>query len=262
MVILSFLLQLIPFSLIILWITRVKAGEKFSRRELITYIALGAASLLIVHILSVPIVLFWRFNNPDPSNIVLNGFVLTLFTAAIPEELCKYLVFRSGIRKAASREDSSVKVWLDAVLVCCLIAMGFSLFEDLIYALDGGLSMVLRGFLPIHFFFQTVMGYYYGKGAVTGEKKWHVLSLLLPILLHFLLDFPIICITQWEGGDAFAIIEGISVEAAGPLETTILILICLEMAAIIVFVVLMILSFVKITKWSRRGALRDPLFTR
>ncbi len=44
----------------------------------------------------------------------------------------------------------------------------------------------------MHILFQLIMGYYYGKALVTKQFKYHVLSLLVPILCHTLFDmFPL-----------------------------------------------------------------------
>lgn len=38
--------------------------------------------------------------------------------------------------------------------------------------------------MPAHFVFGTIMGYFYGKYLVTGEKKWRRVAFWLPVAYH------------------------------------------------------------------------------
>ncbi len=191
MAVLSALIQLIPFGILLRWVNKIKTGEPFSKGFERRLVGAGALSLFIELIPSLALVLVMRFYKPAWVTIPMESAYLALLTAGLTEEAGKYLAFRFCVKN--STEVRSAK---DMVLASCLVAMGFSLLENIQYAvLDGG-STLFRGLFPLHFLLAAIMGYFYSRAAETGEKKYHVLSLAVPVLIHGVFDFPMICLSR------------------------------------------------------------------
>ena len=114
------------------------------------------------------------------------GFKDSFLTAAIPEEVAKFLVSIVYIRRLRSRN-----VMLDCVVISSIAGLGFQIVEDFLFATDGLSTVIIRGLVPFHFTFGAVMGYYIGRALCTEEKKYMFLALFLPIMLHGLFDFSI-----------------------------------------------------------------------
>ena len=238
--------------LIIRWLIGKKAGEPFSRKTSMKIVLLGGASAFIIMIASI----FTPVESPfGISNPVLYGFVDALTMAALLEEGLKYGAFRLAMRK-----NTQARCWLDAVLVGALVAMGFTLIEDVEYSLFGNYYTLIRAFLPMHALFGAIMGYYYGKAKVTGSMKYHVLSLAVPILAHTFIDMWIIGIKRIldaAGVDAETLSEEelMSLPNAEYLEP----LGYVAIATMAVFFVLLVLSFRKISQWSKNVELQESI---
>ena len=46
------------------------------------------------------------------------------------------------------------------------------------------MNAILCSLAPAHFQFGIIMGYFFGKYLVTGNKKYRTLSLWVPVLIH------------------------------------------------------------------------------
>ena len=79
------------------------------------------------------------------------------------------------------------------IIAAVAVGLSFGIWENIVYAV-GGSANFLRVILPLHIMFQFFMGYFYGKARQTGQKKYHVLSLAIPILVHTLYDTFIIAL--------------------------------------------------------------------
>ncbi len=256
MLILNIILLIIPLGLIIWWVNKTKTGEKLTRGNIIKLLVFGGLALALDIAVALLLALGWRYLRPAGIPVLLNGLIMTIFTAALPEELAKYLMFRLATK---DHKQMKMKVWLDAVLLCGLIGMGFDFFENIEYSIGGNAAMLLRGFLPFHFLFAVVMGYYFGKALITGEKKYHTRAIAVPVLMHTILDYPIITLTQWPGGDAFELLSN----AESAPESDVLLISVLSVIVLIftvAFIVLLILAFRRISKWSRTDASQQLLY--
>ena len=154
------------------------------------------------------------------------------------------------------------------VLWCCLVvvvtlaavivAIGFTLLEDLTYLFDGAGS-ILRALLPAHLLFQAVMGYYYGKARVTKQAKYHVLSLAVPILLHTLFDMFLIAIMSITG-DPLAMANMTEKELfALPYAEWLYPLLACAGVVFVGTLVAMIVFAVKLHKWKQNGEKQELL---
>lgn len=242
--------------LILKWLIRQKTGEPFSKKAIVKFLLLGAISVVAVFAVMLPFPIeadtFFHFNP------LINGFLTALLTAALAEEVMKYFFFRLAIRK-----NSEVSCWLDAVIAAVIVAIGFTLLEDLSYLFDGAKS-VLRVILPGHLLFQAVMGYYYGKARVTKQFKYDILSLVVPILLHTGMDMFLIALMSIFGSPQVlnelteSNITAEKITALPYYNWMIPLLIC-AFAMFIVILIGLILMAGKISRWSRNGELQEKL---
>ena len=103
------------------------------------------------------------------------------------------------------------------------------------------------------------MGYYYGKARVTKQFKYHVLSLVVPILVHTLFDMFIIGLMSIVGSSEA--LTGFTEEQLMSLpyySYLIPMLIC-AVVVIICALIALILFLRKIAVWSRKGEKQELL---
>ena len=245
-------IEAIVSLLIIRWLIKKKTGEPFSRKVILKILLFGAATAFIIMIAS----LFAPDGSPsDMSNPILVGFIDALTTAAMLEEGLKYGAFR-----LAMRNNAEARCRLDAVLVGALIAMGFALIEDVEYSIFGNFYTLIRAVLPLHAFFGTIMGYYYGKAKATGSMKYHILSLAIPILGHTFYDMWIVAIKRildaaGAAADMLTEEELLALPYGEYLEP----LGYVAVATIVVFFILIVTAFRKISQWSRNKELQESI---
>ena len=73
---------------------------------------------------------------------------------------------------------------------------GFTLAEDLMYSSEGLLLTLLCSVMPFHFTYGAIMGCFIGKAFMTGEKKYHLIGIIIPVLLHTLFDSTLTAAAQ------------------------------------------------------------------
>ena len=182
--VLVFIVQLVVCILILRWLLKRKVGEPFSKKTVAKLFGFGALALVVALVISM--VLSIKDNAFFGLNPLLAGFLTALLTAALYEECVKYVFLRLALFK-----NSEVVSWLDVTIAAIAFGCGFTLMEDLEFAVVGSSNFV-RAILPGHILFQFIMGYFYGKARETRQKKYDVLSLVVPILVHTLFDtFPL-----------------------------------------------------------------------
>ncbi len=229
------------------WICSKKAGEKFSLGYVLSVLGLGALSLTVLTLFAV---LVWDGRFTGLTNPYASGILTALISAAIYEELAKYAAFR-----IAALNKKQMSTWFDSVLVAILVAIGFSMLEDFFYGIDGNPATLIRMALPCHIIFGTAMGYFYGKARVTNDAKYHVLSLVAPILLHFTFDVaPIVC------GVVTKDVDYTNLSSDSPLYIGICVSAILTCIALIAFLVLTIKTFKGIARCSANNELQDELY--
>ena len=104
---------------------------------------------------------------------------------ALSEELSKCYMFHRMLDKYQRAWS-----WADYVILTTLVHIGFGLAEDFPYAIGAGpIVMLVRGVTCQHGGYGFIMGYFLGKGKKSGNKKWTILGVLLPWLIHGSYDF-------------------------------------------------------------------------
>lgn len=64
------------------------------------------------------------------------------------------------------------------------------------YSSDEILLTLLRSVMPFHFTYGAIMGYFIGKAFMMGEKKHHLIGIIIPVLLHTLFDSTLTAAAQ------------------------------------------------------------------
>ena len=249
--ILAALVQFVVCFLILRWLLKKKTGEPYSRKTVTRFVVFGAIGVVLWFALSLALPL--ESDTFFGMNPILSGFLTALISAALIEELVKYSMFRLAIRK-----NQEVVCWLDAIIAAIAVGIGFTLLEDMTYLFDGA-GTILRAFVPGHLLFQGLMGYYYGKARVTKQFKYHLLSLVVPILVHTLFDMFITGLLSIVGNSEE--LTSLTEEQIADLPYyNYLIPMLIGAVAVIIFSLIALILFLrKIAVWSREGEKQELL---
>ncbi len=247
-----FAVQAVVCVLILKWLLKKKTGAPYSKKMIAKLLGFGALSVIVFF----SITLFFSIERDAffGLNPILAGFLTALITAALFEELVKYIFFRLALIK-----NKEVISWLDAIIAAIMVGMGFTLMEDLEFAIVGD-SNLLRAIIPAHLLFQAIMGYYYGKARVTKKTIYDVLSLLIPVLAHTFFDMFIISLMAIFGDRISSLTELNPETLLGmPNWDYVIPVLIGAVASIIVVFVAMILMFRRIGLWSKNGEKQESL---
>lgn len=249
-----FLVPLVQFAvcyLILVWLLKKKPGERFSKKTVAKFLLSGALSAVACFL---P-VMFFSFDRDSffGMNPILSGFLTALITAALLEEILKYIFFRLAVRK-----NREVVCWLDAIIAAVAVGIGFTLLEDLTYLFDGAGS-IFRVLLPGHLLFQAIMGYYYGKARVTKQLRYDVLSLAVPVLAHTLFDMFLAGMMSIVGSPEAAIRMSEEEIRALPYANYMVPMLVCAIAVFVITFAALIVTAIKISRWSKRGEKQELL---
>ena len=193
--IIALIFEILVLVLILRFTLKQKTGEPFSKKSMRRFIIFGLLTgvILVVLMLITPVENDYFFDKMHP---VAAGFVTAFLLAALPEEIVKYVMFCLAVRK-----NDEIKVVHDVIIVSVIIAFGFSLLEDIQYTVFDGSGAALRALVPAHMLFQIVMGYFYGRAKAENKSVFHVLSLVMPVIMHTVFDMFIISLMACIGGN-------------------------------------------------------------
>ncbi len=125
----------------------------------------------------------------DTENLFQSSLGNAFITSSLLEEFFKwFIVYYTRI---------SIFTLMNPMMESCiqlLLHLGFATTENILYLIANGLEYAVgRALLPVssHAIFGVIMGYYLGKAkfSVHSKRKWIVLSLLIPFLLHGIYDY-------------------------------------------------------------------------
>ena len=245
------IVQFAACFLILRWLLKKKPGEPYSKKAVVKFVLFGAIGIVLWYCFSLVVPL-----NEDTffgMNPILSGFLTALITAALIEEIVKYIMFRLSIRK-----NREVVCWLDVIIAAIAVGCGFTLLEDVTYLFDGA-GTIVRAIIPGHLLFQGLMGYYYGQACVTKQFKYHILSLVVPILIHTLFDMFIIGLMSIVGSSEA--LTGFTEEQimSLPYYSYLIPMLVCAVAVIICALIALILFFRRIAVWSSKGEKQELL---
>ena len=189
--VIAFLLSIVPSVLIfILLKKRHKEDLLYKKSCNIAFIS-GLISALPIILVSGTLFIIngiLRLTLLKDVNILVYKAIYTFIVLALAEEAVKYIAFRIILKKTAY-----VYSMADVVAVMVIIGAGFGLIEDIPYAIGADpITMLVRGVTMGHVGYGFIMGWFYGKQLHTGKKRFGILALALPWLLHGLYDFSLI----------------------------------------------------------------------
>ena len=146
-----------------------------------------------------------------PDTVFYDSFL----TAAIPEELCKFLIFMIFIWR-----DKNFDEYFDGIVYATFIGLGFACVENIeyvfMYGFGAGVSRALFA-VPGHFLFGVLMGYFLSLAKFTPEKrkKYIFLCLLFAIIAHGLYDWLLMFVDRLSsmGSDFAYVVSGIVYQA-------------------------------------------------
>lgn len=148
---------------------------------------------------------------------VLYQFLSMFFAVALVEEYWK----RWAAKRVWNHPEFNYR--FDAVVYCVFAALGFAALENILYVMDGGLSVaVLRAVtaVPSHAIDGVIMGIFFGEakfredmGDIRGKKKYWKLSLMVPMIAHGFYDFCLVSGLEFAGLLFLMFVTGIDVWA-------------------------------------------------
>ncbi len=110
------------------------------------------------------------------------------------EELLKFIILYFIVLKRDEFNEP-----MDGIVYGVVVSLGFATLENYEYVfvlaekweIDPHQLAIWRSYsaVPMHGLLGCVMGFYFGKYAFTAEKKYLILSLLIPFLLHGFYNF-------------------------------------------------------------------------
>ena len=128
------------------------------------------------------------FINPVFSSGLQGALYQAFCMAAIPEELCKLFFLYLFIWNSQYFDE-----YYDGVEYAAFVGLGFAGLENLMYVLQGGVSVAVGRALfavPAHFFFAIFMGYFFSMAKFKPWKKgsYLLLAYIVPVILHGIYD--------------------------------------------------------------------------
>lgn len=179
-------LALVPAIILCIKIYRHDKVEKEPLGLLVKLFVAGIISAVIAIILE--IVLENLLNRLVVEASLFKNFLLYFFVVGFSEELAKYIML-----KWASYKSKDFNFTFDAIVYSVFVAMGFAAFENvgyvLIYGFETGILRALTA-VPMHAVFGVFMGIYYaGTKLYRHNKRYGVLSVVVPMLIHGTYDF-------------------------------------------------------------------------
>ncbi len=118
--------------------------------------------------------------------------------SALMEEYFKWFILYFTVYQHVSFDRH-----YEGIIYAAAVSLGFATVENVLYLLQFGIDFAIgRAFLPVssHALFGVVMGFYAGKaktGPVQREKKFLLLALAVPVLLHGTYDFILLTFSKY-----------------------------------------------------------------
>lgn len=191
---LSFIMAIVPIIIIGFYFYK-KDDKKEPNYMVVKLFLSGFISAILTIIISlVQLFIFPDFTNYENLNLV-GIFIYSFIFISLVEELSKWLM----IHKLAYNHKEFDQIY-DIILYSVFVGLGFALLENFIYVFTNDNSLkiaIFRGFtsIPAHASFQVFMGYFLGQKKLYEKlnpklaKKYHYLSIIIPVLLHGIYDF-------------------------------------------------------------------------
>ena len=175
---------LAPVIAIIIYVYLKDKYEKEPLSLLLKSFALGVISII-------PAILLETLADKIGMGIsrdIIQTAIYAFIGVGFSEEFSKYLFLRFYVFPKKEFDEP-----FDGIVYSVMISMGFAAAENIMYVIEGGLSVAwARMFtaVPAHATFGILMGYYVGKAKFNNQGFLYMIrGLGLAVLLHGLYDF-------------------------------------------------------------------------
>ena len=203
MLILVFILSLAPSVLIYRWLRNKKAEDSAYQSICVRALKRGAfLCALLVLLLSAIFFAIERIMTVSGVGSVPIAIYHNFIVLALAEEISKYRILKGLLKK-----NPYPYTWIDITSLMMIVGTGFEITESVAYAFGSNAGMMLtRGLTAMHCGYGFIMGYFIGKGMQTGQKRYTILGILVPFLLHGIYDA---CLSDvlWEISENFAYVS-------------------------------------------------------
>lgn len=180
---------LLPVFLLGWWIYKKDSAKPEPLKQLFLAFFYGVGSAFVAMLLATPLTLLLGYDGLESLNTVGDAVSLSLFSAAIPEEVAKLVMLWLFLRRSRYYDE-----YLDGIVYAACIGLGFAGAENILYLLESEnwvVTGIMRGVtaVPAHFAMACAMGYFYSKRHF-GDKSnlTRVCILAVPILIHWIYD--------------------------------------------------------------------------
>ncbi len=184
MIILIVLASFIPALILYLYLSKRKDDPQYKKYCGTMFLAgvLSSFGVIGLDLLLTIALKLLKLNEIHP---LLSAALKCFLVNAFAEEYMKYHFTRKRIRKHQIRYS-----FLDLMTYFCITALGFEILESIVYAfMTNPMQIIVRGLTCLHGCYGLTMGYFMAKKELTGEKKYGLYGLLIPMLLHGFYNF-------------------------------------------------------------------------
>lgn len=162
----------------------------------------GFLALIIALLIDLPLLYIGGEIN-DPFS---KSFFEAFFVAAIPEEIAKFIILYWIVWKNKFFDEH-----YDGIVLAVFVSMGFAFIENILYVFENGMQTAITRAIfaiPGHGLFAISMGYYFSLAKHENKssmKKYLLLSILTPVLLHGTYDFFLMYASNLENYNDVAV---------------------------------------------------------
>lgn len=185
LILFSQILAIIPGIMILYALKKKQLIKKEQYAKLYCLFVLGALSIIFAFWLETwgDNILLEYFTENTMGYIYYDSFLITAFS----EELGKMIILFFSIKMIRGKDK------IPGCICGILVGLGFGVLENMLYALDGDISvMMMRAVfcVPGHALYGLYMGYFFDRALNEKRVLPNIfLSFFIPVLQHGLYDF-------------------------------------------------------------------------
>lgn len=184
-IIICLIVSMIPSLLIYFWFAHMYKGDIEHTKTCRKLFGKGLICVFAIFGLDLIFNIIWNAAGLRGLHEVLDALFKCFIINAFVEEFVKLMYARRVIRE---QRDTISR--LSFIMYTTIVAIGFGLAEDVIYAFGTSPGQILvRGITAGHVFYGLMTGTLLSKGYQTGKKSYRVLGVVLPWFMHGLYNF-------------------------------------------------------------------------